>query len=131
MVPHWYHGYLLLTSERSSLAEAALRMDSEWTAPLLRRKELRNVLAPQYVRRSILWLDGAQQGMAAAQDLLSGREYEVASSEVLRLAALSGCSAYHREFVALASDLCAPLVTADAQVLLAFPEVTMALDACS
>lgn len=120
-------GYLFLTSDRSPLAELALRKDPEWAAPLLWRSELRNVLA-QYVRRSALGLEDAQRIMNAATDMLSGREYQVASDSVLRLAVESGCSAYDCEFVALAQDLGVSLVTADRQVLRAFPEVAVALD---
>lgn len=121
-------GYLLLTSDRSEIAELALRKDAEWAAPQLWRSELRNVLA-QYVRRSLLGLEDAQRIMNAATDLMSGREYQVASDPVLKLAAESGCSAYDCEFVALAQDLGVALVTVDRQVLRAFPEIAVGLDA--
>ena len=121
-------GYLLLTSDRSEIAELALRKDAEWAAPQLWRSELRNVLA-QYVQRSLLGLEDAQRIMNAATDLMSGREYQVASDPVLKLAAESGCSAYDCEFVALAQDLGVALVTVDRQVLRAFPEIAVGLDA--
>ena len=121
-------GYLFLTSDRSEQAERALRKDPEWAAPLLWRSELRNVLS-QYVRRSLLELDDAQRIMNVATDILSGREYPVSSEQVLRLAAGSGCSAYDCEFVALARDLGVVLVTVDRQVLQAFPEIAVGLDA--
>ena len=38
-------GYLFLSSEQSILAEYALKKDSEWTAPIIWRSELRNVQA--------------------------------------------------------------------------------------
>jgi predicted nucleic acid-binding protein len=123
-------GYLFLTSDQSELAELALRKDPEWAAPLIWRSELRNVLA-QYVRRSLLDLGNAQQIMIAATDTLRGREYQVSSDPVLRLAAESGCSAYDCEFVALAQDLGVALVTADREVLRAFPEIAVGLDAFS
>jgi predicted nucleic acid-binding protein len=123
-------GYLFLTSDRSELAELALRKDPEWAAPLLWRSELRNVLV-QYVRRSLLGLGNAQRIMIAATDTMRGREYQVSSDPVLRLAAESGCSAYDCEFVALAQDLGVALVTADREVLRAFPEIAVGLDAFS
>jgi predicted nucleic acid-binding protein len=56
----------------------------------------------------------------------AGREYAVVSQRVvLHLAKESGCSAYDCEFVSLAMDLGIPLVTADRQVLRAFPNVAM------
>ena len=121
-------GYLFLTSDRSAQAERALRKDPEWSTPLLWRSELRNVLA-HYVRRSLLGLEDAQRIMNVATDTMSGREYPVSSEQVLRLAANSGCSAYDCEFVYLAQDLGVALVTVDRQVLRAFPEIAVGLDA--
>jgi hypothetical protein len=60
--------------------------------------------------------------------LLHGREYEVPLAAVLGLAVGSSCSAYDCEFVALAQDLGAPLVTVDRQVLASFPGVAVALE---
>ena len=45
------------------------------------------------------------------------------------LAAASTCSAYDCEFVALAQNLGAPLVTVDRQILSQFPEIAVSLDA--
>src|SRR5436190_18347548 len=50
-----------------------------------------------------------------------GREYQVESSVVLKLAATSGRSAYACEFVALARALEVRLVTSDQEVLASFP----------
>ena len=66
--------------------------------------------------------------MDQALGLMSGREYEVTSAQVLALAAGSACSAYDCEFVALARDLNATLVTVDKQVLAHFPDVAIGLD---
>lgn len=59
---------------------------------------------------------------------MRGREYEVASYQVLDLAATSPCSAYDCEFVALVQDLRVPLVTVDRQVLAHFPSIAVSLD---
>ncbi len=120
--------YLYLHGERSAQAEQALRKDPQWVAPLLWRSELRNVLA-LYLRRGILSLDDACGLMERATALMRGREYQVSSQQVLRLAATSRCSAYDCEFVALAQDLGLPLVTVDKQILREFPACAIALDA--
>ncbi len=121
-------GYLYLTGERSHQAETALLKDPHWAAPLLWRSELRNVLA-LYMRHRQLALQDAQVLMDEAAELMRGREYEVVSFQVLKLAGASSCSAYDCEFVALALDLDLPLVTVDRQVLNQFPSVAVALDA--
>jgi len=121
-------GYLFLSSHRSALSEEALRKDPEWAAPVLWRSELRSVLT-LYMRKGVITLDNAQQIMNGSMDLLLGREYEVSSAHVLNLASESTCSAYDCEFVAVAKDLRVPLVTVDKQVLQAFPEVAVSLDA--
>jgi predicted nucleic acid-binding protein len=54
---------------------------------------------------------------------MAGGEHHVTSEAVLRLAMSSGCSAYDCEFVALAQDLGARLVTSDTELLRAFPGV--------
>lgn len=119
--------YLLIASERSSQAEQALQRDPEWAAPLLWRSEMRNVLAVQ-MRTGRMSLRHAQAAMARAEELMSGREFTASSEAVLRLAEESGCSAYDCEFVALARDLGAILVTVDRQVLAAFPDTAIALE---
>ncbi|MFC1820511.1 type II toxin-antitoxin system VapC family toxin [Thermodesulfobacteriota bacterium] len=120
-------GYLFLSSDQSLLAERAIQKDSEWAAPILWRSELRNVLT-LYVRKKLIILEHAQRIMYGALELLRGREYEVSSYEVLRLASKSKCSAYDCEFIAVAKDLKVPLVTVDRQLLREFPKVAVPLN---
>ncbi len=120
-------GYLYLSSKRTEQAEQAFLKDSQWVAPLLWRSEFRSVLA-QYVRRGILTVEEAQQVMDEAEALMLGQEYQVVSSDVLRLAARSGCTAYDCEYVALAQDLGVELVTVDREVLRGFPEIAVGLE---
>jgi len=119
-------GYLYLSSEQSLIAERALKLDSEWAAPLIWRSELRNVLA-LYMRKNILKLEHAQRIMNSALELLRGREYEVSSYDVLSLASESECSAYDCEFIAVANELKVSLVTSDKQLIQEFPDVTISL----
>ena len=121
-------GYLFLSSAQSPLAERALTIDSDWAAPLLWRSELRNVLA-LYMRKKLLDLSQATQIMDRAMKLMNGREFEVSSYEVHRLAAESRCTAYDCEFIALANDLSVPLVTVDKDLLRSFPSVAVSLKA--
>lgn len=123
-------GYLFLSSDQSLSAERALQKDIEWAAPVLWRSEFRNVLA-LYMRKNIIDLEQAQIIMNSALKLLRAREYQVPSSEVLRLASESKCSAYDCEFIAVANDLKVPLVTVDKQLLREFSSVTVSLSAFS
>lgn len=112
--------YLLIASEHTAAAEKVRVQDGTWLAPPLWRSEFRNVLS-LYVRLGKLDLQDAADFAAASEALMQGREIEVDSPTVLRLAARSGCSAYECEFVALAQGVGVPLVTADRKVLAAFP----------
>ena len=121
-------GYLFISSEQSLLSERALVKDCEWAAPVLWRSELRSVLA-LYMRKDLIKLEHAQHIMDGALELLRGREFEVSSYEVLRLASESKCSAYDCEFIATANDLKVPLITVDKELLREFPSVTVSLKA--
>lgn len=112
--------YLLLPGEHTEAAEALLARDPDWRAPRLWRSEFRNVVA-HYLRRGALNLAGALELVEEAEELMAGREYEVGSAAVLERVAASSCTAYDCEFVALAEELGAALVTSDAAVLAAFP----------
>lgn len=120
--------YLFLAAESTGLAETLLHREPEWAAPLLWRCELRNVLVVQVHAENLAGAD-ARRIQAEAEHLMSGREYSVSSADVLTLAEASGCSAYDCEFVALAEELDVPLVTVDRQVLAAFPDRALSLQA--
>ncbi len=113
--------YLLLPGEHTESAEAVMERDPDWLAPLLWRSEFRNVLA-FYVRRQQLELRAALDLAAEAEALMSGREFLVAGSAVLQLAAQSGHSAYDCELVALAKQEGLPLLTSDRRILDSFPD---------
>ena len=118
--------YLYLESEFTARAEAQLRSDPNWAAPLLWRSEFRNILAGT-IRRKALSFDEARQILAEAESLLAGGEHEVGSQHVLELVRDSNCSAYDCEFVALAIKLDTTLVTADKKLLQSFPMRTVSL----
>ena len=119
--------YLYLEGQWTARAEAALAKDPEWIAPLLWRSEFRNVLAT-YVHRDLLPYEDALRIMSEAERQMSGREYTITSSQVLTLAAMSTCTAYDCEYVALAQDLGLKLVTSDQRILAAFPATAVSLD---
>jgi predicted nucleic acid-binding protein len=119
-------GYLFLSAERTAQAETAFKRDPDWSAPLLWRSEMRNVLV-NYMHKGILTWEDSLEIMDEATELMRGGEYEIVSADVLRLASRSKLSAYDCEFVALAQDLNVPLVTVDVQVVREFPDTAISL----
>lgn len=118
--------YLLIEGDQTRAAEALLEADPAWAAPRLWRSELASVLA-LYVRRGELTVDEAIRRHEAAALLVRGREYDVGVDRVLATASAGPCSAYDAEFVALAQDLDAHLVTADRALVRAFPDTARLL----
>jgi predicted nucleic acid-binding protein len=118
--------YLWIPGEMTDLAETALAKDSHWVSSVLWRSEFRNVLTG-YLRRRAIDADSVARCLAGAESLLFGREYIVPSSLVMKKVADSNCSAYDCEYVALAEDLRATLVTSDKQILDQFPRLATSL----
>lgn len=117
---------VLPTSEQSASAVALLEVDRDWSAPVLWRSEFCNILATG-VRNRWLNLEQAHEALRVAEELMEGSGFEVAATEVLETAVASRCTAYDSEFVVLARDLGARLVTLDSSVLKAFPEIAVSL----
>ena len=118
--------YLYLPGDYTGAAERWLARDPEWTAPLLWRSELRNILA-LYMRQRLLDFERAFTIQREAEALMAGGEFDIDSFEVLQLARDSGCTAYDCEFIALAKRLGTKLVTGDTKLRKAFPKLTTAL----
>lgn len=119
--------YFYLNSDYSQIAEQAFIKDPVWAVPLLWKSEFRNVLT-FYIRKKIITLLEAIEIFEWAEELLKENEYEINSMQVLSLSHSSGCSAYDCEFVNLAKDLDALLVTQDKKVLRSFPETAISIN---
>ena len=119
--------YCWLRSERTELAQRVRVRDSAWHVPILWRSEVRSALVG-YVRQGSLATDHALAVMEAAEAALEGCEHVVSSSTVLEIAGRMRLSAYDCEFVALAQALAVPLVTEDAAILKAFPELALDME---
>lgn len=119
--------YLLLGGLHSDLAQEVLEKDGIWAVPVLWRSEFRSILAG-YMRQRGLGLADAWQAHELAEGLLGAHEYYPSAERVLQLVVGSPCSAYDCEYVALAEELHVPLVTADRQVLLHFPDIAVSLE---
>jgi predicted nucleic acid-binding protein len=120
--------YLYLPGDYTEAAERLLERDPGWNAPILWRSEFRNILAG-YLRRGGLTFEQAYATQREAEALLYGAEHEADSKRVLDLVYRSDCTAYDCEFVAIAEEFGATLVTMDTKLLKAFPKIAKALTA--
>ena len=118
--------YLLIPGDHTDQAKVLLKNDSEWIAPLLWRSEFRNVLS-LYLKLGHLSLDQCLQYMQEAEFLMAGNEFNVSSTDVLRLSEQSGCSSYDCEFVSLAKDQSVSLITSDKKIVKQFPGIAKSL----
>ena len=112
--------YLLIPGRFTAAAEHLLEEDPAWVVPRLWRSELRNILA-NYLRAGQMDLADAALIFQRAAELVGVEEYEVETTDVLRLSKESRCSAYDCEYVALADFLDLVLMTADGKLAKAFP----------
>ena len=119
--------YRWMHSNQSAPLDQVLLKDPDWIAPLLWRSEFRNVLAGAMRNRRIS-PDNALDILERAEASMLGREFLVSSRTILRLVQSSRCSAYDCEFVALAQEQGVSLLTADRQILRAFPKLTVSLE---
>lgn len=115
--------YFWLKSDKTSVVEKIHSCDPVWIAPFLWRSEFRNVVS-LYMRRG-LSLEIALESIENAENQMNGREYQVNSAAVMRLAQASGCSAHDCEFVHIAEVESVPLVTFDTQIVKRFPHVAV------
>jgi len=120
--------YCWVRGQHTEIAQAVRRQDPDWHAPVLWRSELRNVLTA-YLRRGLLSRVQIGGILRAGDQAMADGEHLVADDLVLEVVAGSTLTAYDAEFVALASALAVPLVTADKVVLKAFPEQALTMEA--
>jgi predicted nucleic acid-binding protein len=119
--------YCWVRGQHTEIAQAVRQKDPDWHVPLLWRSELRNVLTA-YLRRDLLSRTQIVRILISADQALAGSEHFIPDDLVLDVVAGSELTAYDAEFVALASALSAPLVTADRQVLKAFPNRALTME---
>ncbi|MGH8428028.1 MAG: type II toxin-antitoxin system VapC family toxin [Gammaproteobacteria bacterium] len=120
--------YAWLKTAQSRDALLLLEREPEWHTPLLWRSEFRNVILGE-VRQNRLDQSVAGDVMRSAEQWFEDCEHLPSSELVFQLALDSGCTAYDCEFMAVAEQLHAPLVTADRALLKAFPRRTRTLKA--
>ena len=81
-----------------------------------------------YLRRGLLTRAQIVGILSIADQALAEREHIIPDDLVLDVIASSTLTAYDAEFVALATALSVPLVTADNRVLKAFPDRALTME---
>jgi len=119
--------YCWVRGQNTEIAQAVRQKDPEWHAPILWHSELRNVLTA-YLRRGLLTRAQIIGILSIADQALAEREHILSDDLVLDVVASSALTAYDAEFVALATALSVPLVTADKGVLRAFPDRALTME---
>ena len=119
--------YCWVRGQNTEIAQAVWQKDPEWHAPILWRSELRDVLTA-YLRRGLLMRAQIVGVLSIADQALAAGEHIMPDDLVLDVVASSTLTAYDAEFVALATALSIPLVTADKGVLKAFPDRALTME---
>ena len=119
--------YFLLPAPYSEAADKLYRLDSHWAAPILWKSEFRSVLA-LYLRKKLISFEEALELQEFAESIMLNNEFDIASSQVLKLVERSACSSYDCEFVALAEHLNCPLVTEDKKIHESFPSIAVSIE---
>ena len=119
--------YFLLPTPYSEAADKLYQLDPNWAAPILWKSEFRSVLA-LYLRKKLISFEEALQLQESAEAIMLDNEFDIPSSQVLRLLEKSVCSSYDCEFVALAENLNCPLVTEDKKIHESFPSIATSID---
>jgi predicted nucleic acid-binding protein len=116
--------YFVLQGDETSRVEALRAKEKLWHVPSLFRHEWLNVVTV-YVHRNLLTRDEAVRAFRRGVSLVTIDESIPDPSHIINLHIASGCASYDCQFIALAEELSAKLVTFDKQVLRAFPSVAV------
>ncbi|MCC7325582.1 MAG: type II toxin-antitoxin system VapC family toxin [Burkholderiales bacterium] len=118
--------YLLLDAAQTSAARALLERDSDWRSESFVLVELTNVLATG-MRVGRFDVARAQEALALGQRLMESRLHAVDHHDALALAHRHRVSAYDARYLGVAAMLGVRLVTEDAKLRHAAPELTQSI----
>lgn len=118
--------YLLVGGEKTLQARALWAADHDWRAPRLLFYELANVFS-NLLKHQALSLEAASSGLDSGLGLVRLLDADPPAARILEIASKLGLSAYDACYLAAAEFLHAPLVTEDARLLRAAPEMARSL----
>jgi predicted nucleic acid-binding protein len=118
--------YLLIEGEKTAQARALWTIDHDWRAPRLLFYELANVFL-RLIKRTDISQEAASSGLESGLGLVRLLDADPPAARILEIASRLGLGAYDASYLATAELLRAPLVTEDARLLRAAPEITRSL----
>jgi predicted nucleic acid-binding protein len=117
--------YLLLEGDRTPQAQALYARDPDWRSEAFLLVEFSDILAT-YARRGSLGADAAADLLATAERVTAGL-VNLPHARALAIAAELGVSAYDARFLGAAQALGTRLVTEDAKLRAAAPQITCSI----
>ena len=119
--------YLLVSGPLTPVALRVRAREKIWVVPSLTSHELLNVLA-RHVARGDIQRDEAARAWRRAFSMVEVSVLRPDPIAILNMAEQSNCSTYDLEYVWLARELDLPLVTADTELLKAYPAIAVSLE---
>lgn len=117
---------LFIRSAESAPAVALHEKDNAWRTEPFALVELSNVLAT-YQRAKFLTASEAAQHLQTAESFLGPHLFPVSHQDALEMALRYGVTAYDARFLTVAQKLGVKLVTEDARLRAAAPDLTQSL----
>ncbi len=117
---------LFIRSAESAAAVALREKDDHWRTEAFALVEISNVLAT-YQRAKFLTAADAHRHLQNAERFLSPHLFSISHLDALALAIRYGITAYDARFLAVAGALSVKLVTEDARLRAAAPDLTQSL----
>lgn len=118
--------YLLIEGDHTEAAQALRRIDPDWRSEAFLMVEFANILAASVATKRMT-LPQARDFLPKADALFEGKLARIAHAAALEMAVKFRVSAYDARFLALANQLGYRLVTEDAKLRRAAPQVTQSL----
>jgi len=118
--------YHFLPGQFTELTNELFLKDPQWLTSHLWRYEFRNVIA-EYIRKKLVSSINAIRIAEEAELFFLNREISAQPAKVVELIERSKCTAYDLEFVAIAEEIGAPLITTDKEILKAFPKISYSI----
>ena len=118
--------YSLIEGENTPLIHKLREKDKDWRTTPLCLHEILNVLTT-YQRRDVLTLTQCKKLLEHAERFMQVAQCEVNMGAALTVAAKYAITGYDAQYIALAQNLDAQLITEDRKLRMAVPDVAVSI----